>query len=76
MLRVSSSQSSIRAHSRRWAPTWQWAPAPSASVKLPSVAGAVRCHQFLGLAEEELVGLAAADEHRAGDLLGDPAAQL
>jgi len=32
-------------------------------------------HQFFGLAEEELVGLAAADEHRAGDLLGDPAAE-
>jgi hypothetical protein len=26
-------------------------------------------HQFLRLATEELVGLAAADEHRAGDLL-------
>jgi hypothetical protein len=32
-------------------------------------------HQFFGLAEEEPVGLAAADEHRAADLLGDPAAQ-
>jgi hypothetical protein len=31
------------AHSRRWAPTWQWAPAPSTSVKLARVAGAVRC---------------------------------
>ena len=32
-------------------------------------------HQFFGLAEEELVGFAAAGEHRAGDLLGDPAAE-
>ena len=29
-------------------------------------------HQFLGLAGEELAGLAAAGAHRAGDLLGDP----
>src|SRR5580698_7384680 len=33
-------------------------------------------HQFLGLAAEELVGLGAADEHWAGDLLGDPVAEI